>query len=258
MTIDELQQKKAMGQKISMLTCYDYAMAKILSRAGVDMLLVGDSLGMVVLGYSSTRDVTMDDMVRHTAAVARGAAGPVIVGDMPYGSYENPGQALDNAKRLLDAGAHMIKVERGREIRDVITALVQTGIPVMGHLGLTPQTAENFRVQGRETAAAMVLREDALLLSELGVHSMVLESMPRSLAKEITLSLRIPTIGIGAGPDTDGQVLVLYDMLGLFDDFRPKFVKPYADLSTAIESAVRQYAREVAEGIFPDDTTSFT
>ena len=257
MTIDDIQARKKRGEKISMLTCYDYAMAKILSRAGVDMLLVGDSLGMVVLGYPSTREVTMEDMLRHTGAVARGAAGTFVVADLPHGSYDSPGPAVANARRLIQSGAQMVKVERGREIRDVVLALVQAGIPLMGHLGLTPQTAGTFRVQGREPEVAAAIREDALLLQNLGVQSIVLESMPRSLAAEITSSLRIPTIGIGAGPDTDGQVLVLYDMLGLFDDFRPKFVKPFANLSSGIETAARQYRKEVVAGVFPDDQHSF-
>ncbi|HNT30604.1 MAG TPA: 3-methyl-2-oxobutanoate hydroxymethyltransferase [bacterium] len=256
-TLTDLQAKKKAGEKISVLTCYDYAMAKILSSAGIDMLLVGDSLGMVVLGYDTTRQVTMADMLRHTEAVVRGNTAALVIADMPYGSYDSPASAVANARAFLDIGAHMVKVERGSEIAPVIKALVSADIPVMGHLGLTPQTAANFKVQGREVEAAVKIRTDARLLEQLGVRSLVLESIPAQLAGEITSSLRIPTIGIGAGSDTDGQVLVLYDMLGLFDDFSPKFVKKYAQLADRIRQAVTSYSADVRAGKFPDASHSY-
>lgn len=254
-TVEDIMEMKGRGEKIVMLTAYDYITAKIISRCGVDMILVGDSLAMVFFGYDTTQKVTMQDMLHHTRAVANGNESCLVVGDMPYRSYETPEQALENARQFLHAGADAVKVE-GRVI-DVVKALVSDGIPVMGHIGLTPQTITKFRVQGRDEESARRLAEDAQALQEAGCFSIVLECMPMDLAARITSSLEIPTIGIGAGPGCDGQVLVCHDMLGLFERFKPKFVKRYANLSAEMERAFREYVREVKEGTFPDEEHSY-
>ncbi len=250
-TVESLRQMKQQGQKITMLTAYDYPTARILNRSGIDMILVGDSLGMVLLGYSSTQEVTMDDMLRHTAAVARGNTCCFLVGDMPYLSYESPKQALENAQRFLSVGADAVKLEGN--YKEIVQHLVGHQVPVMGHIGLTPQTATNFKVRGRTEAAARQLLCEAAELQDAGCFSLVIESVPRKLGAQITQQLDIPTIGIGAGPDCDGQVLVWHDVVGIFEEFTPRFVKRYALLAPEMEKAARAYVEDVRGGIFPGD-----
>ncbi|GAB6086592.1 3-methyl-2-oxobutanoate hydroxymethyltransferase [Alkaliphilus crotonatoxidans] len=254
---------KREGRKISMLTAYDYSMAKLLDAAGVDCILVGDSLGMVMLGYENTLQVTMDDMVHHTKAVARGAKNAFIVADMPFLSYHmGPQEALKNAGRLIQEGcAQGVKLEGGAEVVDQVKALVRAQIPVMGHLGLTPQSVHafgGFKVQGRDSEQAKKIIEDAKRLQEVGAFAIVLECIPEGLADLITDNLDIPTIGIGAGKGCDGQVLVIQDMLGMFPDFTPKFVKTYADIGSQIQSAVKEYCQQVREGSFPEKQHGFS
>lgn len=251
-----LRQKKERGEPISMLTAYDYPTALALDQAGIDMILVGDSLGMVVLGYENTLPVTMEDMLHHSKAVARGAKHPFLVGDMPFMSYQvSVEQAVRNAGRFLqEAGMDAVKLEGGRERLDSIRAITSAGIPVMGHLGLTPQSVHQlggFRPQGKTASAAKRLLEDALLLQEAGCFSIVLESVPAQLAEYISLQLDIPTIGIGAGAGCDGQVLVTHDLLGLFERFTPKFVKKYASLHSEMQKAFTDYITEVQTQAFP-------
>ncbi len=255
-TIRSFQQKKQRGEVISMLTAYDYPTAMILDQSGIDSLLVGDSLGMVVLGYENTLRVTMDEMLHHCRAVARGAQFALLIGDMPFMSYQvNVEDAVRNAGRFLqEAGMDAVKLEGGRERSDAIKAIVSSGIPVMGHLGLTPQSVHQFggfRAQGKTAAAAKRLYEDALLLEEAGCFSIVLESVPERLAEMISKEINIPTIGIGAGRGCDGQVLVTHDLLGFFDRFTPRFVKKYADISSITATAVSEYITEVEDGAFP-------
>jgi 3-methyl-2-oxobutanoate hydroxymethyltransferase len=249
-------------KKISMVTAYDYPTALLADEAGMDMLLVGDSLAMVVLGYDSTVPVTMEEMLHHAKAVRRGAKNAVLVGDLPFGSYNTPQEAVSNAVRYMkEAGMDAVKLEGGKEQADTIRALVRVGIPVMGHIGLTPQHVSElggFKVQGKDAASAQRLLEDAKALEEAGCFSIVLEAIPDRLAGLITRSLHIPTIGIGAGPDCDGQVLVFHDMLGLYDRFTPKFVKKYANAASLISSALSDYKAEVEAGIFPAAEHSFT
>ncbi|MBI2653655.1 3-methyl-2-oxobutanoate hydroxymethyltransferase [Candidatus Woesearchaeota archaeon] len=249
------QQIKSMKgkQKIVMLTAYDFPTARLMDDI-VDIILVGDSLGMVVLGYESTTKVTMQDMISATEAVARGAKKALIVGDMPIGTYENEKEALENAKQLLKAGAHAVKIENKPEIAEF---LVKKGIEVMGHIGLTPQTITSFKVQGKNEEDAKRLIELARACDKAGCFSMVLECIPLNLAKVITKSISIPTIGIGAGIHCDGQVLVTHDILGLFDAFKPKFVKRYAEIGNEMKNAFKKYAEEVGKGKFPDDNHSF-
>jgi 3-methyl-2-oxobutanoate hydroxymethyltransferase len=248
--------KKARGEVISMLTAYDYPTALAIDQTGIDSILVGDSLGMVVLGYPNTLPVTMEDMLHHCRAVARGAQYALLIGDMPFMSYQASSQdAVRNAGRFLqEAGMDAIKLEGGRERLDAIRAIISAGIPVQGHLGLTPQSVNQlggFRPQGRDAIAARRLLEDALLLQEAGCFSLVLESMPARLAKLVSERLDIPTIGIGAGAGCDGQVLVTHDLLGLFDRFTPRFVKKYADLHGEMGNAFSMYRHEVEDGSFP-------
>ena len=249
------QQIKSMKskQKIVMLTAYDFPTSKLMNDI-VDIILIGDSLGMVVLGYEDTTKVTMQDMERATGSVSRGASNPLIVGDLPIGTYESEDDALRNAKLLLDAGAKAIKIERKP---DIARFLVQNGIEVMGHIGLTPQTITNFKVQGKNEDDAKRLLEEAKEMDNAGCFSIVLECIPLGLAKKITESISIPTIGIGAGIHCDGQVLVTHDILGLFEAFKPKFVKRYADIGVKMRNAFQQYADEVREGKFPGDEFSF-
>jgi len=256
-TLSDLAQAKDKQDKLSVLTCYDYAFAKILSDAQIDIQLVGDSLGMVVLGYENTQQVTMPDMIRHTQAVARGNRYSLIMPDLPFNSYQIPKQALVNARLLLEAGGHLVKVEGGQTIRPILEAYHKHAIPYCGHVGLTPQTIPSFKVQGREQASAARILADAKLLQELGARAIVLECIPADLAAQITAELTIPTIGIGAGSGTDGQVLVLYDLLGLFTDFKPKFVKQYAQLAEQVQQACQQYSQEVKQGNFPNKEQSF-
>ncbi len=249
-------------RKISMLTAYDHLMAQLVDRCELDMILVGDSLGMVMLGREDTVSVTLDEMAHHTAAVARAAGHALVVADMPFMSYE-PGvqTALASAGRLFkEAGARAVKLEGAGHLEQV-RALVAAGIPVQGHIGLTPQRIAElggFKVQGKSDSATRLLLEEAQALVNAGVFSLVLEAMPAELAAQITETVAVPTIGIGAGPHCDGQVLVLHDMLGLYDRLAPKFVKRYANLAGEVETAVRAYKAEVESGAFPDETHSFS
>jgi len=254
MNIEQLKRLKGVG-KVVMLTAYDYQMAKILDTAGLDIILVGDSLGMVVLGYEGTRQVTMVDMIRHTEAVARGAESAIIVGDMPIGTYDNVGDALKNAQRFIDAGADAVKIEGNKP--EIVEALISSGVPVMGHLGLLPQTAEEFKVRGKRREEADRIYADALELDGLGVFSIVLECVPIKLSKRITDAVSCLTIGIGAGAACDGQVLIVNDLLGMDEGFNPKHVKRYAHLSETIREAVLRFMEEVKNGKFPDDAHSF-
>jgi 3-methyl-2-oxobutanoate hydroxymethyltransferase len=259
-TVRELKARK--GTHLVMLTAYDAPTARLAVAGGVDMLLVGDSLGMAVLGYDSTVPVTVEDMLHHTKAARRGAPGAYIVADLPFLSYATVELALGNAARLMkDAGADSVKLEGGAEVAPVVQALVRAGIPVMGHLGLTPQTASalgGFKLQARDEDGGRKLVADALALEEAGCWSIVLEMVPAPLAKLVTARIGIPTIGIGAGPDCDGQVLVYHDLVGISaPDFRPKFLKRYAETGEAMRAAIEHYAAEVRSGRYPDDAHSF-
>ena len=262
-TIRQLAALKRAGEKIPMVTAYDYTAARIAAAAGIPILLVGDSLGMVVLGHDSTIPVTMDDMVRHTQMVRRGASEALIVADLPFMAYHvDAADALRNAGRLLqEGGAHTVKLEGGVAIAGTVRRIVDAGIPVMGHIGLTPQSVHalgGYRVQGRSKAAARRLRDDALALQDAGAYAVVLECVPAPLSRLITQRLTIPTIGIGAGPDCDGQVQVFHDLLGLFNDFVPQHARRYANLADAIGAAFQQYADDVRSGAFPSESESFT
>lgn len=261
-TIIDIQNKKREGKKITMLTAYDYPMAKLIDEALIDVILVGDSLGMVVLGYESTVPVTMDEMIHHSKAVRRGTKCAFLVGDMPFMSYQiSKEEAVRNAGRFMkEAGCDAVKLEGGDEVLDVTKAIVNAGIPVLGHLGLTPQTISKlggYKIQGKDAKAAKRILEQALKLKDAGCFAIVLECVPDKVAKLITEKLMIPTIGIGAGPYCDGQVLVTNDMVGLFDRFVPKFVKQYVKLSTLISDGLKKYRDEVEKGIFPDQAHSF-
>lgn len=252
-TIEKIKSMKG-NDKISMLTAYDYSTARIIDDAGIDIVLVGDSLGMVVLGFDTTQKVTMQDMLRHTSAVARGIKNAHLVGDMPYKSFDNKEDAIRNARLFLKSGANSVKIEKKPEIA---RALAENGINVMGHIGLTPQTITDFKVQGKDEEAAKNIKKEAIALEKAGCYALILECIPMQLAKEITELLKIPAIGIGAGPYCDGQVLVSNDMLGLFTDFKPKFVKRYAELGSEMKKALENYKKEVKEGRFPTDKFSF-
>ncbi len=263
LSLPELAQRKLRGPRLTMLTAYDYPTARIVDRAGIDLILVGDSLGMVCLGYPDTVSVTLDEMVHHTAAVARGTERALVVGDLPFLSYQVCAEdAVRSAGRLLKEGrADCVKLEGGRTQADKIEAIVRAGIPVMGHIGLTPQTATQlggFKVQGRDAEAARALEADAKAVEAAGAFALVLECVPSTLAARITQAVSIPTIGIGAGGRCDGQVLVLHDLAGLFDRFVPKFVKRYADLGRDLTEAVEAFRREVEEGAFPGEEHAFT
>jgi 3-methyl-2-oxobutanoate hydroxymethyltransferase len=254
--VHELRAMKERGEKIAMLTAYDYPTAKILDAAGVPVILVGDSLGMVVLGYDSTIPVTMEEMLHHTKAVVRGTERAIVVGDMPFMSYQTSVEdALRNAGRFLqEAGATAVKLEGGAPMAETVRRLVAVGIPVMGHLGLTPQSLHQlggYKVQGKTPAAAVKLLDDAVALQEAGVFAIVLEGIPAPLGKLVTEKLAVPTIGIGAGPHCDGQVQVIHDLLGLCTGFVPKHAKQYAHLSEEIRDAVARYIEEVKSGGFP-------
>jgi 3-methyl-2-oxobutanoate hydroxymethyltransferase len=261
-TVPEIVKKKRRGDKITCLTAYDYSFARILDDAGVDILLVGDSLGCVMQGLANTLPVTMDDMIYHTRIVARGCRRALLVGDLPFLSYQvSREDAVRNAGRLLqEAGAEAVKLEGGETQRDTIAAITRAGIPVMGHVGLTPQSVHAFggyKVQGKEKETRNRILFDARAVEEAGAFAVVLEGMPADLAGESTGQLTIPTIGIGAGSDCDGQVLVIHDMLGLFDDFTPKFVKRYAELKEVMSGAVRSFISDVREHRFPGPEHSF-
>jgi 3-methyl-2-oxobutanoate hydroxymethyltransferase len=261
-TVPHVLKMKQRGEKITCLTAYDYSFARILDEAGVEMLLVGDSLGCVVQGSPNTLAVTMDEMIYHTRLVARGRKRALVIGDMPFLSYQVSQElALQNAGRFLqEGGAEAVKLEGGVNVRESIETIVKAGIPLMGHVGLTPQSVHQFggyKVQGREQNRREVVLRDALAVQDAGAFAVVLEGIPLDLAQEITGKLTIPTIGIGAGPHCDGQVLVLHDMLGLFDDFTPKFVKRYANLKTAVNGAIKEFIGEVKEQKFPTEEHSF-
>lgn len=261
-TILDIKKMKVQGEKIAMLTAYDFGMAAILDESEIDILLVGDSLGNVVLGYDTTLPVTMEDMLHHTKAVARGSHKAMIVADMPFLSYQvSPQLALANAGRFLkEADAGAVKLEGGREHADIVHKMTISGIPVMAHLGLTPQSVHQlggYKVQGKKEDAAEKMMQDALILEEAGAFSLVLECVPEKLAAEITQALSIPTIGIGAGVSCDGQVLVVNDLLGMNERMTPKFVKKYANLNLEIRKAVKHYIEDVKKSAFPDAEHSF-
>src|SRR5208337_1994274 len=261
-TIQSLQQKKNEQQKISMITAYDYPFAQIADEAGVDAIIVGDSLAMVVQGLDTTLPVSMDEMIYHTKMVSRAANRAMVIGDMPYLSYQvSTEEAVRNAGRFIkEAGAHAVKLEGGSEVAQTVQLLAKAEIPVMAHIGLTPQAIYRmggFKVQGRSEEAARRLMDDAKLLESAGAFSIILEAIPAALAQQITGILAIPTIGIGGGPYCDGQVLVIHDVLGMFDRFTPKFIKKYANLKSDAITAVRKYREEVENGIFPGSEHSF-
>lgn len=261
-TVRDLAEMKRRGEKIPMLTAYDYTTAVLADAAAIPVLLVGDSLGMVVLGYDSTVPVTLSDIIHHTQAVARGSKNALIVADLPFMSYQiDPAQALGNAARLLqEGGAHTVKLEGGERVASTVRRIVECDIPVMGHIGVTPQSVNalgGYRVRGRSLEQAKQLLRDALALEAAGAYAVVLELVPAPLARLISQRLTIPTIGIGAGAGCDGQVQVLHDMLGLFTDFVPRHAKQYANLGLAIKEAFSRYAQEVREGDFPTDRESF-
>ena len=253
-TINTLAEMRTRAEKIAMLTCYDASFAAAMDNSGVDALLVGDSLGMVIQGHDTTLPVTMTDIVYHTACVARGNRTPLLVADMPFGFYAMPETAMDNAAMLMRAGAEMVKMEGGSWLAPTVSMLVERGIPVCAHLGLTPQSVHQlggFKVQGKTDAAAEKLLADALMLQEAGASLLVLEAIPTALAERVTKSLQIPTIGIGAGPGCSGQVLVMQDMLGIFPGHRPKFVKNFMEDQPDIAKAISAYVRAVKDGSFP-------
>jgi 3-methyl-2-oxobutanoate hydroxymethyltransferase len=261
-TILDVYKKKSEGKKITMLTAYDYPTAQIVDQAGIDMILVGDSLGNVVQGVMNTLPVTMDEMIYHTKMVSRAAQSAMVVGDMPFLSYQtHKAEAIRNAGRFLkEAGAEVVKLEGGSQMAETIRAIVDAGIPVVAHIGLTPQYVHllgGFKVQGKDDAAREKLLADARAVQDAGAFAVVVEAVPSALGRDITAALRIPTIGIGAGPHCDGQVLVLHDLLGLFDRFTPKFVKKYANLKEQAIKAVNEYKQEVESGAFPDEKHSF-
>jgi 3-methyl-2-oxobutanoate hydroxymethyltransferase len=261
-SILDIQQAKSEGRKLVMVTAYDYPFGLLAEQAEVDMVLVGDSLGMVVMGLEGTVAVTMEDMIHHIKAVVRGCKSPLIIGDMPFGSYNTSFRdAIHNANRLMkEGGCDAIKLEGGLNFAPCIEAIVKAGIPVQGHIGLTPQTASalgGFKMQGKDTATAKKVIDDARSLESAGVFSIVLEAVPAPLGKFVAEAVAVPIIGIGAGSDVDGQVLVTYDMIGLFDRFVPKFVKQYAQTRTIILDAIKTYKQEVKEKVFPGPQHAF-
>ncbi len=262
LTVPDLLAMKRKGQKIVMVTAYDYLFARLADEAGIHILLVGDSLGMVVEGRETTLHVTLEQTLYHTTMVRRGARRALVVADMPFLTYQvSVEEAVRNCGRVLkETGAHAVKIEGGLEVVPTVQRLVEVGIPVMAHIGLTPQKVHSlggFRVQGRTEEARRRLLEEAVALQEAGAFSLVLESVPLEVAREITERLQIPTIGIGAGPHTDGQVLVLYDLLGLFEEFKPRFVKRYAHLAREVRRALETFKKEVEQGLFPTEAHSF-
>jgi len=262
-TVSNFRESKRTGRKITMLTAYDYPTAKIIDQSGIDAILVGDSLGMVVLGYEDTTRVTMEDMVHHTKAVVRGAKRAMVVADMPFLSYHmGIYESVRNAGRLVnEAGCKAIKLEGGEEVVEDIKAIIRAGIPVMGHLGYTPQSINVFgghKAQGKTFETAKKIYRDALLLQEAGVFAIVLECVPYKLAQFITEKLEVPTIGIGSGAMCDGQVLVIHDIIGMFRDFIPKHTKRYSDVGEVLENSVKSYIKDITEGVFPTEKNSFT
>ena len=262
-TILDLQDKKARGVPITMVTAYDYPTALLVDRAGLDIILVGDSLAMVVLGHTNTVSVTLEEMLHHCRAVSKGAKYPLLVGDMPFMSYQvSKSQAIENAGRFLkEAGMDVIKLEGGRDVAPTVEAIVTAGIPVVAHIGLTPQTVSKlggFKVQGKTIEAARGLIDDALALEDAGAFCIILEAIPDRVAQLITERVKIPTIGIGAGIHCDGQVLVLHDMIGLFDRFTPKFVKRYVNVFPELVAALQEYGEDVVQRRFPEPKHGFT
>jgi 3-methyl-2-oxobutanoate hydroxymethyltransferase len=261
--INQIKEMKQKGEKIAMLTAYDYSTARILDEAGIPLLLVGDSLGMVMLGYESTIPVTMEDMLHHTKAVVRGTQKALVIGDMPFMTYQiSLEEAMRNAGRFIqEAGAQAVKLEGGVTVAEKVRRIVDCGIPVCGHIGLTPQSINAFggyKIQGKTPAAAQKLLDDALALEQAGAFAVVLETVPAPLAALVTRQISIPTIGIGAGPGCDGQVQVVNDLLGSYSDFVPKHAKQYARLTDIIKNAVTEYQNEVKSGSFPAEKNSFT
>jgi 3-methyl-2-oxobutanoate hydroxymethyltransferase len=261
MTVPDLQRYKREKKKVIVVTAYDALFTRIIEQAGIEAILVGDSLGVVVQGKPNTLSVTMEDMLYHTKLVAGAAQRAMVIGDMPFMSYQaSKEDALRNAGRLLQAGAQAVKLEGGAVVLDRVEAMTQVGIPVIGHLGMTPQSVHQYggyKVQGKGKNQADTLLSDAMALEAAGAVAIVLEAIPAELAKTISEQVTIPTIGIGAGPHCDGQVLVLYDLLGMFDEFVPKFVKPYAHLKADALQALRRYKEEVEQGKFPSDSESY-
>jgi len=254
-TVSDIIQMKS-REKITVLTGYDSTMATLCDK--VDVILVGDSAGMVMLGYDDTRKVTMEDMIRFTTAVKNAKTDSLIVSDLPINSYENEDSAITNSKRLVQAGAHAVKLEGGKKIAKIIKAVVDSGIPVMGHLGLLPQTAEKYSVQAKKSEDAVRLIEDAKILEKAGVFSIVFEMVTSDVARIITESVKVPTIGIGSGINCDGQVLVVHDMLGMFEKIKPKFAKRYLNLSEDIRNAINSYVKDVKEEKFPEQEHMFS
>lgn len=261
-TIKDIQKKKSEGKRITMLTAYDFPSAHMVDEAGIDIILVGDSLGVVVQGMENTLSVTMDEMIYHAKMVSRGVKNSLIIGDMPFMSYQTGIEdAVRNAGRFLkEGGSSAVKLEGGSSVADIVTAISKAGIPVMGHIGLTPQSIHSmggFKVQGKGADEAERLVSDAKAIEKAGAFSILFEGIPMELAKRITKALSIPTIGIGAGPFCDGQVLVFHDLLGLFDRFTPKFVRRYADLKKESVDAIRRYKEDVESGMFPSEEESY-
>ena len=261
-TVLDVQQAKKEGRKLTMLTAYDYPLGLMAAESGVDIVLVGDSLGMVVMGLQGTVEVTMENMIHHIKAVVRGCQGPLIVGDMPFMSYNTSiREAIINAGRLMkEGGCDVVKLEGGVDFAPTIEAIVKAGIPVQGHIGLTPQTASalgGFKMQGKDAAAAKQIIDDAKALEDAGVFSMILEAVPAPLGRLVAEAVKVPVIGIGAGPDVDGQVLVFHDVVGLFDRFVPKFVKQYTNVRKIIIEALKEYNQDVLSGKFPGPEHSF-
>jgi 3-methyl-2-oxobutanoate hydroxymethyltransferase len=261
-TTHQLQEMKNRGEKIAMLTAYDYSMAKIIDGAGIDIVLVGDSASNVMAGYETTLPITLDQMIYHAASVVRAVKRALVVVDLPFGTYQGSSvEALRSSIRIMkESGAHGVKLEGGSEVKDSIERILSAGIPVMGHLGLTPQSIYKFgtyTVRAKEEAEAKKLIDDAKLLQECGCFGVVLEKIPASLAKQVSQSLVIPTIGIGAGPDADGQVLVMQDMLGITKEFKPRFLRRYADLHTVITDAVAKYITDIKAKDFPNEDEKY-
>lgn len=261
-TTHQLQEMKNRGEKIAMLTAYDYSMAKIIDGAGIDVILVGDSASNVMAGHETTLPITLDQMIYHAASVIRAVNRALVVVDLPFGTYQgSSSEALRSAIRIMkEAGAHAVKLEGGSEIRESVERILSAGIPVMGHLGLTPQSIYKFgtySVRAKEEAEANKLLEDAKMLNDIGCFGLVLEKIPAALAKQVSAAIQIPTIGIGAGHDTDGQVLVMQDMLGITKEFKPRFLRRYADLDATITAAVSQYVTDVKAVDFPNDEEKY-
>ena len=259
-TVPNLASMKQQGQKLAMLTCYDASFAALMDRCGIDILLIGDSLGMVCQGHNSTLPVTIDDIAYHTASVARGNQACLVVADMPFGSYATPELAMQNAVKLVQAGAHMVKLEGGTWLAPIIQFLTERAIPVCAHLGLTPQSVHQmggYKVQGKTDAGAELLKREAQLVQDAGAALLVLEAIPKTLGQEVTALLNIPTIGIGAGPDCSGQVLVMHDLLGVFPGKKARFVKNFMAGQTSIDEAVLAYVKAVKEGSFPAEEHCF-